>query len=65
MKAVIVVAIVIAANIGLLFGGQARLVWSGTTSDNWKRECAYYYPFNLVVVVLPLSQSCPGWSSPA
>jgi len=38
-------ALIAGVNIGLLVWGQAPLIWSGQTADQWSRSCTYYYPF--------------------
>ena len=64
MKWMTALALVAGANFGLLLWGQAPLIWSGTTADQWSRSCKYYYPMSTFDRLLPLSQSCPRWVKP-
>ena len=64
MKLLVALALIILANIAMLFWGEGPLVWSTSTSDRWNRSCRYYYPVRTFEVVLPLSQDCPRWMNP-
>jgi hypothetical protein len=62
MKWMTALALIAGANIALLAWGQAPLIWSGQTADQWSRSCTYYYPFHTFERTLPLSQDCPRWT---
>ena len=64
MKLLTVLALILVANAGLFLWGQAPLIWSTSTSDQWNRSCRYYYPVRTFEAILPLSQDCPRWSEP-
>jgi hypothetical protein len=64
MKLLTVLALIFVANAGLLLWGEAPLVWSTSTNNQWNRSCRYYYPVRMFEVVLPLSQDCPHWMTP-
>lgn len=64
MRILTVLALIFLANAGLLLWGQAPLIWTGATSDQWNRSCRYYYPVRIFEVVIPFSQNCPRWTNP-
>jgi hypothetical protein len=64
MKLLTVIALILAANVFLFFSGEALLIRSSSTSDQWSRSCLYYFPVRAFEVVLPLSQDCPRWMAP-
>jgi hypothetical protein len=64
MKLLTALALIVGANAGLLLWGEAPLIWSTSTSDQWNRSCHYYYPVRTFEVVAPLSQNCPRWTNP-
>jgi len=64
MRWLTALALVVGANFGLLLWGQAPLIWSGQTADQWSRSCKYYYPIRTFERTLPLSHACPGWADP-
>jgi len=65
MRILTVLALIVAANAGLLLWGQAPLIWASATGDQWNRSCRYYYPVRTFELVIPLSQNCPRWTAPA
>ena len=64
MKILILLASIGLANVGLSLTGDGFLIWQGSTNDQWRRDCHYYFPFRMFAVKLPLSQSCPKWLAP-
>ena len=64
MKWVMALALIVGVNFGLLLWNEAPLISSGQTADHWNRSCKYYFPFRVIELKLPLSQSCPSWAPP-
>jgi hypothetical protein len=64
MKILTAFALLVVASAGLLLWGEAPLIWSSATADQWSRSCRYSYPIRAFELVLPLSQDCPRWTEP-